>query len=72
MKEHHITCYWSDPRTDKPRDTCALCQGIDVELDRERRRIADALYTVVSNPNDVSSLASWIRLGAVDGNIVQS
>ena len=67
MKEHHVTCYWSDPRTDKPRDTCALCQGIDVELDRERRRIADALYTVISNPNDVTSLASWIRMGAHNG-----
>ena len=67
MKEHHVTCYWSDPRTDKPRDTCSLCQGIDVELDRERRRIADALYTVVVNPADVTSLASWIRMGAHNG-----
>ena len=72
MKEHHVTCYWSDPRTDKPRDTCSVCHGIDVELDRERRRIADGLYTVISNPHDAVSLAIWLRLGAINGHIIQS
>jgi hypothetical protein len=64
---HHVTCYWSDPNTEKPRESCTLCQGIDVELDRERRRIADAIYSVVTNPNDVTSLAAWIRTGAKNG-----
>lgn len=65
--QHHVTCYWSEMNTEKPRESCTLCRGIDVELDRERRRIADALYTVISNPSDVTALAAWIRTGATNG-----
>jgi len=65
-EKHHSTCYWSE-LGEKPRQFCITCERIDVELIKERERIADNLYLVISNPHDAAPLAAWIREGAVDG-----
>ena len=38
---------------------------------KERERIADNLYLVISNPHDAAPLALWIREGALDGFIIR-
>jgi hypothetical protein len=64
--KHYSTCYWSEAG-EKPRQFCITCERIDVEMMKERERIADNLYLVISNPHDAAPLALWIREGALDG-----
>lgn len=66
MEHHYSTCYWSESGQ-KERQFCITCERIDVEIVKERERIADNLYLVISNPHDAAPLALWIRKGARDG-----
>lgn len=66
MEHHYSTCYWSESGQ-KERQFCITCERIDVEIVKERERIADNLYLVISNPHDAAPLALWIREGARGG-----
>jgi hypothetical protein len=65
-EKHYFTCYWSEAG-EKERQFCITCERIDVEVMRERERIANNLYLVISEPRDAAPLAAWIRGGAQDG-----